>query len=224
MSDVASLFLLLTSGPPGPGAKKILGEATDAVYKHQIVIQGWNWTLTRSSESTELTKIGSSIPPPPNSVEPSLLKFEKTVCRATSGMLAAMREGELLTAVFSLEEDSDPDFLLQLTLGGVLIKDYDLSIDDAQAKESWELHYGTIRFDYTPNYKEGKLTVNLTRDPNASDESPANGSVGGKIETLANKMEPAELRPLLKRLQTDLDSGRLGTSLAKTTKPGKPSG
>ena len=217
MSDVASLFLKLTSGPPGASEKRILGEATDAEYKHQIVVEGWGWDLTRSSESNELTKIGSRIPPPPNSVVPAVLRFDKTMCRATSGMLAAMRTGELLNAVFSLEEDSDPDFLLQLTLGRVRILKYDLNIDGPDVKETWQFDYDTIRFDYSPNYKEGKLTVNLTRHAGASTQPAADNSGEAKIRALAEDMEPAALKPVIKSLE---ELSRAGPRSAKPVKPG----
>jgi len=218
MSNVASLFLLLTTGEPGPGEKKILGEATDAEYRHQIEVQGWTWDLSRSSESTELTRIGSRIPPPPNSVEPSILTFDKTMCRATSGMLAAMKTGELLTAVFSLEEDSEPDFLLQLTLKRVRIQKYELDIDGPEVKESWELNYEEMRFDYSPNYKEGKLTVGLKRHAGASNHAPTGETTETKIRALARKLEPAELRPLLKSLEADMNKpGARKEAPAKST-------
>ncbi|MEO6746866.1 MAG: type VI secretion system tube protein Hcp [Caldimonas sp.] len=205
MSNVASLFLLLTTGEPGMGEKKILGEATDAKYKHEIEVQGWNWDLTRSHESSELTKIGSRIPPPPNSVVPSVLTFEKSMCRATSGMLAAMRTGELLTAVFSLEEDSDLDFLLVLTLKRVRILEYELSINDNKVDESWKLNYEEIRFDYRPSDQGGELTVKLTRHAGASTKASSKDNTEEKIRELANKLEPSELKPLLKSLEADMN-------------------
>ena len=222
MSNVASLFLLLTTGAPGAGEKKILGEATDAEYRHQIEVHSWSWDLTRSSESTELTRIGSRVPPPPNSVVPSVLKFDKTMCRATSGMLAAMRTGELLTAVFALEEDSTPDFLLKLTLKRVRILEYELDIDGSEVKESWKLNYEEIRFDYSPNYKEGALTVNLTRHAGASTDAPSGETPETKIRALAGKMEPAELRPLLKSLEADLNKPGVRKEVPAKPTAGKP--
>jgi type VI protein secretion system component Hcp len=216
MSKVASLFLLLTTGEPGMGEKKILGEATDAKYKHEIEVQGWNWDLTRSHESSELTKIGSRIPPPPNSVVPSVLSFEKSMCRATSGMLAAMRTGELLTAVFSLEEDSDLDFLLVLTLKRVRILEYELNINDNKVDESWKLNYEEIRFDYRPSDQGGELTVKLTRHAGASTKASSKDNTEEKIRELAKKLEPSELKPLLKSLEADMN--RPGTRKETTSK------
>jgi len=205
MSNVASLFLLLTTGEPGMGEKKILGEATDAKYKHEIEVHGWNWDLSRSHESSELTKIGSRIPPPPNSVVPSVLSFEKSMCRGTSGMLAAMRTGELLTAVFSLEEDSDLDFLLVMTLKRVRILEYELDIDGADVTETWKLNYEEIRFDYRPSDQGGELTAKLTRHAGASTQAPTNDNTEEKIRELASKLGPAELKPLLKSLEADMN-------------------
>jgi type VI protein secretion system component Hcp len=213
MSKVASLFLNLTSGPEGPGEKRILGEAKDALYKDQIEINGWSWDLSRSSESSALTKIGSSIPPPPNSVVPSALKFTKTMCRATSGMLHAMCDGSLLTAVFSLEEDSDVDFLLRVTLKRVRIVEYELSIDGPDVSETWKVDYGSIRFDYDSAYmkdgertltRRGAVTVKLTRHAGASNKDPASLSSGSneeKILALAEKMPQKGLEPLARKLE-----------------------
>lgn len=205
MSKVASLFLLLTTGEPGMGEKKILGEATDAKYKHEIEVQGWNWDLTRSHESSESAKTGSRTAPPPNAVVPSVLSIEKSMCRATSGMLAAMRTGELLTAVFSLEEDSDLDFLLVLTLKRVRILEYELSINDNKVDESWTLNYEEIRFDYRPSDQSGELTVKLTRHAGASTKASSKDNAEEKIRELAKKMEPSELKPLLKSLEADMN-------------------
>ena len=219
MSNVASLFLLLTTGPSGPAGKKIAGEATDAEYRDQIEVHGWNWNLTRSSESSRATKVGAQLLPPANSVVPSVLTFDKPMCRATSGMLAAMRTGELLSAVFSLEEDSTPDFLLQLTLEGVRILEYELDIEGAEVKESWKLNYDSIRFDYAPDYKEGKLTVSLERHAGASTDAPANEGPEEKIVALAAKMDAAKLGPLLKRLEADMS--KPGIPKKGSPKPGE---
>jgi type VI protein secretion system component Hcp len=202
MSKVASLFLELSIGTKGPGASLILGEAKDAVYRDQIEINSWSWDLSRSSESAELTKIGSSIPPPPNSVVPSALKFSKTMCRATSGMLGAMRQGKLLTAVFSLEEDSDVDFKLEVTLGRVRILEYEFGIDGMEVTESWKLNYETIRFDYSSSI--GGQTATLTRHAGASTKDPSAPAAGGddeKIMKLAEGMDAKQLKPLIQRLE-----------------------
>ena len=168
MAKAASLFLDLSYSPwsgrfRAPGASKekpFLGEAKDAEYRDQIEISSWNWDVTKKSEvSKKLT--GASGVPGPNTVVPSVLRFTKTMCRATSGMLLAMREGDLLKAVFALEEDSDADFLLRVTLDLVRILDYQLSIDGPDVSETWKLNYESIRFDYRPNAREGEFMKNL---------------------------------------------------------------
>lgn len=227
MSKVASLFLKLTSSPEVAGESRFLGEAKDAEYRDQIEVNSWSWDLSRSSESSALTKIGSRIPPPPNSVVPSALKFSKTMCRASSGMLAAMRDGALLKAVFALEEDSDADFLLKVTLDRVRILEYELSIDGMEVSESWKLNYETIRFDYRNNYADtrGDLTATLTRHAGASSKDPVSLSSGSKEEeilALAEGMGAKELRPLLKKLESTLTKpalrGPVPGKLDKVTK------
>jgi len=215
MSNVASFFLKLTIGQPGAGEKRILGEATDASYKHQIEISGFNWDLARTSASSSAT--GSSASRLSTSVEPSILKFSKPMCRATSGMLSAMETGELLTAVFTLEEDSDTDFKLELTLTKVRILDYSMEMDETEVKENWQAEYEIVRFDYTPNYKSGALTVSLTRHAGASTESPGDQAAAGKIHALAQGMKPAELKPLIKKLEQLAKAGPSSAAPTKTT-------
>jgi len=210
VAKVASLFLDLTYSPWSgrfrtPGASKdkpFLGEATDAEYLDQIEITSWNWDVKQTSETSKKSTAGAAGVPSPNAVEPSLLKFSKTMCRATSGMLTAMREGELLKAVFALEEDSDADFLLRITLDRVRILEYDLSVNGAEVSEDWQLNYETIRFDYRPNAREGELTAQLTRPASASTDT---NSKEEKILAIATSMDKASLPPLAKKL-SDLAS------------------
>lgn len=224
MSRVASLFLKLTSSPEVAGEQRFLGEAKDALYRDQIEINSWSWDLGRASEASELTKIGSKIPPPPNSVVPSALKFSKTMCRATAGMLGAMRDGSLLKAVFALEEDSSADFLLKVTLDRVRILEYELEIDGMDVTESWKLNYETIRFDYRHDYSDvrGDLTATLTRHAGAPNKDPnvrTDGSKAEKILGLADEMDEKELRPLMKKLESTLTKKSLpGPVPGKTNK------
>ena len=208
MAKVASLFLDLTYSPwsgrfrtPGASSDKpFLGEATDAEYLDQIEISGWNWDVTQKSESSKKLTTGVNVPGP-NTVVPSVLRFSKSMCRATSGMLGAMRDGELLKAVFALEEDSDADFLLRVTLDRVRILDYDLGVEGPKISESWKLNYETIRFDYRPNPREGELTAQLTRPASAStDDSNSAHSKEEKILSIAKSMEKVALPPLAKKL------------------------
>ena len=209
MSKVASLFLDLTYSPwsgrfrtsGAAGDKPFLGEAKDAEYLDQIEIDTWSWDVTHKSEVSKKSTAAPGSLPGPNSVEPSVLKFTKTMCRATAGMLAAMRDGELLKAVFALEEDSDADFLLRVTLDRVRVLDYELDIDGADVSETWKFNYETIRFDYRPNPREGELTAQLTRPPGASTADPSAGnSKEAKILSLAGSMNKNELAPLIKKL------------------------
>jgi type VI protein secretion system component Hcp len=214
MSRVASLFLKLTSSPEVAGEQRFLGEAKDALYRDQIEINGWSWDLGRASEAAELTKVSSKIPPPPNSVVPSALKFSKTMCRASAGMLGAMRDGSLLKAVFALEEDSSADFLLRVTLDRVRILEYELAIDGMEVTESWKLNYETIRFDYRHDYADarGEVTATLTRHAGSPNKDPAVLSGGAnteKILGLADDMDEKELRPLLKKLESTLNKKSL---------------
>lgn len=202
MSKVASLFLEVFVGAKAPGATRILGEAKDALYRDQIEVNSWSWDLSRSSEASETSKMGSAIPPPPNSVVPSALKFTKTMCRATAGMLGAMRQGKLLTAVFSLEEDSDVDFKLQVTLERVRILEYEFGIDGIEVSETWKLNYDNIRFDYSTG--SGGQTATLTRHAGASTKDPATLATGGdedKIIKLAEGLDVKQLKPLIQRLE-----------------------
>jgi type VI protein secretion system component Hcp len=218
MSAVASFFLKLSAGTPGAGERVILGEATDAEYKHQIEVLGWNWEVERAAASTEKRVAGAATPMRSSGVEPSVLKFTKPMCRATSAMLAAMEVGELLNAVFTLEEDSDTDFLLEMTLSRVRILDYSVEIEGTEVKESWQFNYETIRFDYRPDYKQGKLTATLTRHAGAATTPPADQSGEGKIRSLAEGMSADELRPLLKKLEADAAKSSLKSVVpAKTT-------
>jgi type VI protein secretion system component Hcp len=207
MAKVASLFLDLTYSPwsgrfRAPSASKdkpFLGEAKDAEYRDQIEISSWNWDVTKKSESSKKVADTSGVPGP-NTVVPSVLKFTKTMCRATAGMLIAMREGDLLKAVFALEEDSDADFLLRVTLDMVRILDYELSVDGPDVSESWKLNYESIRFDYRPNVREGELTAQLRRSPTASTDAPAGAANAEKILSLAKSMDKGTLQPLVKNL------------------------
>jgi type VI protein secretion system component Hcp len=208
MAKVASLFLDLTYSPwsgrfLAPGAAKekpFRGEARDAEYREQIEISSWNWDVTQKSESSKKSAAGVKNVPGPNTVEPSPLTFTKVMCRATAGMLAAMRKGELLKAVFALEEDSDADFLLRVTLDRVRIIHYDVNFDGPDTSESWKFNYETVRFDYRPNAREGELTAQLTRPPGASTKDPSANSKEGKILALAKEMDKATLPPLIKTL------------------------
>jgi len=214
MAKVASLFLDLTYSPwsgrfLAPGASKekpFRGEARDAEYRDQIEISSWNWDVTQKSEASKKSAAGVTNVPGPNTVEPSCLTFTKTMCRATSGMLDAMREGQLLKAVFALEEDSDADFLLRVTLDRVRIVKYGLSVDGPDVSESWNFDYETVRFDYRPSAREGELTAQLTRPPGASKGGPSGANTNeGKILALATSMDKATLQPLIKKL-SDLAS------------------
>ena len=213
MAKVASLFLDLTYSPwsgrfLAPGAAKekpFLGEAKDAEYRDQIEISSWDWDVTQKSESSKKSAAGVKNVPGPNTVEPSTLTFTKTMCRATSGMLAAMRQGELLKAVFALEEDSDADFLLKVTLDRVRIVKYGLTVNGFDVSESWEFNYETVRFDYRPSAREGELTAQLTRHPDASTKSNAAKTKEKEILALATSMDKATLQPLIKKL-SDLAS------------------
>jgi type VI protein secretion system component Hcp len=222
MSNVASFFLQLFVGPlpqseaEKKSAKVILGEATDKLYKQQIEVSSFGWELARTSASSRPT--GSGAPQRSTSSEPSILKFSKQMCRATSGMLSAMENGELLSAVFSLEEDSATDFKLELTLERVRILDYSVELEGTEIKENWQFNYESIRFDYKPDYKSASLTVSLTRYAGASTEAPADNSSGGKIRSLAEGMSPEALRPLLKSLESDLSKrGTTSPVASKTT-------
>jgi type VI protein secretion system component Hcp len=209
MSKVASLFLDLTYSPwsgrarsaGGGGEKPFLGEAKDAEYRDQIEINSWNWDVTQQSQISKKSPTGTASVPGPNTVVPSALKFTKTMCRATSGMLGAMRNGELLKAVFALEEDSDADFLLRVTLDRVRILEYDLNIDGPDVSESWKFNYETIRFDYRPNAREGELTAQLTRPPGASTDDPsAANSKEEKLLSQARALGGPALKPLMSKL------------------------
>lgn len=210
MAKYASLFLKLTSSPEVAGEKRFLGEAKDALYRDQIEIDSWDWDLTRASEASPLTKIGSKIPPPPNSVVPGQLSFRKSMCRATAGMLGAMRDGALLKAVFSLEEDSSTDFLLKVTLEDVRITNYSFDIKGQYVSEGWDLNYAKIRFDFRHNYADtrGDLTVTLTRPDNAPGKV-SSGSDEEKFMELGEAMDSKTLRPLLTKLNSHIEKTEL---------------
>jgi type VI protein secretion system component Hcp len=206
MSNVASFFLKLSAGPAGAGERVIRGEATDAAYRGQIEILSWNWEVEREAPTAEqrapgARTAGAPTPMRSSGVVPSVLKFTKPMCRATSSMLAAMEDGELLNAVFALEEDSATDFLLEMTLGRVRILEYSVEVEGTEIKESWQCNYETIRFDYRPDYTQGKLTATLTRPAGASTAEPADKSPEGKILSMAAGMSSDQLKPLIKKLQ-----------------------
>lgn len=194
------MFLKLSASLSGAVAERFLGEAKDAEYRNQIEINDWTWRLEPPSSSSSGGS-GASTAQTENFGEPSVLTFNKAMCRATAGMLGAMRRGEFLHAVFSLEEDSDVDFLLTLTLRNVRIISYEFDISGIEVKEKWTFDYKSIEFNYRNNYADvnGDLSVELFRSPGASTSSvPANK---GKILELARKLTRGELGDLAKTLE-----------------------
>lgn len=224
MSSVASFFLKLTKGGPGAAAKAILGEATDAEYKHQIEVSSLSWEVARTATSTEARVAGAATPMRSAGVQPSVVKFTKHMCRATSAMLAAMEDGDMLTAVFALEEDSDTDFLLEVTLSKVRILDYSLDLEGTEVKESWQLDYAEVTFDYRPDYKQGKLTTTLRRQAGAPTAPPADNSQEGKILSMAERMSPIALKSLVKKLDTQANRPSPLSAAADKKTGGKPGG
>jgi type VI protein secretion system component Hcp len=195
------MFLQLGTGPRGAGARRFLGEAKDAEYRDQIEINDWKWSLLPTSDSSSMAGSGANSSQTVKAGEPSVLGFSKTMCRATSGMLKAMQTGEHLYAVFSLEEDSDVDFLLTLTLTDVRIIGYELDINGSEVTEEWKLDYSKIKFLYRRNYEDitGDLVLELKRSPNASKDTP--GGTKSKILDLAKTMNLEDLGPLAKELE-----------------------
>jgi type VI protein secretion system component Hcp len=155
------MFLQLGTGPDGAGVDRFRGEAKDAEYRNQIEINDWKWNLIPPSDSSSMAGTGANASQSVNAAEPSILSFSKTMCRASSAMLKAMMTGEFLHAVISLEEDSDVDFLLTLTLTEVRICGYELDISGPEVKEKWDLDYKDIKFLYRRNYADvnGDLLV-----------------------------------------------------------------
>ncbi len=196
------MFLQLGTGPDGAGVDRFRGEAKDALYRDQIEINDWKWSLVQPTDTSSMAGTGANASQTVNAAEPSILGFSKTMCRASSAMLNAMKSGEFLHAVFALEEDSDVDFLLTLTLTEVRIVGYELDISGPDVSEKWELDYKDIEFLYRRNYADvrGDLTVKLKRSANASKDSPS-GSSEAKIMSLAEKLSADELKPLLKKLE-----------------------
>jgi type VI protein secretion system component Hcp len=195
------MFLQLGTGPDGAGVDRFRGEAKDAEYRNQIEINDWKWNLIPPSDSSSMAGTGANASQSVNAAEPSILSFSKTMCRASSAMLKAMMTGEFLHAVISLEEDSDVDFLLTLTLTEVRICGYELDISGPEVKEKWDLDYKDIKFLYRRNYADvnGDLLLTLTRSANASKDKP--GSNESKILSLAESMSAEELKPLAKKLE-----------------------
>lgn len=154
MSSVAKLFMKVTGARSG----EIKGGAEDEEFKGQIELAAWNWALGKADSET-------------GGVEPSVFSFSKTMDRASTSLLGAMASGEELAVVVSLEEASDSEFELVLTLSKVRVIDYTMSATNDTASgrvtEEWVFNYNAIRFDYKPTPQEGKMTAVLTRAPDA---------------------------------------------------------
>lgn len=160
MSANAKLYLKLIGSSSG----WIKGESRDAVFPDQIELDDWKWSLNPADKDG-----GSPVP--------SLLRLGKLMDRSTTAMLSAMRNGESLTAVISLEEASRQQFRLIVTLEYVYITEYSFNAKsedkNSEISEDWVLDYESIRFDHRSHAKEGMSTVQMLRPPGASQDAPS---------------------------------------------------
>ena len=174
------------------GAKsgEIKGGAEDEEFKDQIELEDWNWTLGKAQSEA-------------GGVEPSVFSFSKTMDRSSTSLLGAMASGEELAVVVSLEEASDSEFELVLTLSKVRVIDYSMSAKNDKASgevtEEWVFNYNAIRFDYKPTPREGKMTAVLTRTADARTASPP--STEDEILGLARRLNPRQLKDLWPRVE-----------------------
>lgn len=174
----------------GASSGEIKGGSDDAGFEDQIELEDWNWTLGKSSGEEK-------------TVEPSTFTFSKLLDPATTAMLSAMCSGEELKAVISLEESSESEFELVVTLEKVRVVNYSLNArsekDSGEISEDWAFSYTTIHFDYKPSAKEGKLSARLSRAATASHAAPAR--IQEQILERAGELEPHELRELARRIE-----------------------
>lgn len=187
----ALLFLKLES-PSGV----ILGDSRVKEYKDQIELSDWKWSINRKAENGD--------------VEPGIFQFSKLMDRSTTPMLGAMRNGESLKALINLEDASNEDFHLVITLEQVRITSFklDAEADDAggAVEEDWDFNYESIKFEYRATDKEGYSTVLLKRPAGASTDSPR--KTEDKILALAEDLEPGRLNELWAKLRDMAEKGK----------------
>lgn len=194
MASHTKLYMKLTGSTQG----LIKGESQVAGFKDQIELDDWKWALERKADA--------------DVSEPSVFGFSKVMDRASTAMLSAMRNGEPLTAVISMEEASQQQFRLLVTLEGVLITQYDVraQVQDAGGgvDEDWHFDYETVRFDYRATTKEGMSTATLRRPPGASKTAPDSNEQ--KIVELARPLSKEQLDKTWKAIEDD--RSRMGSS------------
>lgn len=175
MADTSRLFMKLTKKASGD---MINGEAVVTEFKNQIELEDWNWNLGRDKSDGSLarTAVAARGAEQLGSVTPSPLAISKYMDRSTPSILSAMVADELLTAQITLEEAADVEFALVIDLSNVRVLNYEVDGDvedkSGQVKERWTLNYEEIKFHYSLPGQQGKATVELMRDPDASTDMP----------------------------------------------------
>jgi len=195
MSALAKLFLKL-NGPKGP----IAGDSRIRGYMGHIEIDDWSWSLQREKPPSGGDKDLVTVP--------SAIAFSKLMDRASTPMLTAMKDGDDLTAIITLEETASSQFKLVLKLEEARLLDYGLEIKGDEkggsAEESWTLDYRVITIERTVE-GGGTSSYKFQRPGWASNDAPASGTAKVEVEIgrLVKDLSPDRLNEVWEKIKKD---------------------
>jgi len=130
----------------------VLGEATDAVHKDEIVVGAYSYGAQAAvgSGGAAGTSVGKA--------SFDALSFTHKLDRASATLMLALAKGRhFKTAVLTVRKSSTPSEFLKVTLTDVLVSSVKTSGDGQEAQESVTLVYTRIEVEYFVTQRDGKL-------------------------------------------------------------------
>lgn len=142
--EVAELYLALT-GPNG----RINGEVQAEDYVDQIDIVDWSWGAELSTEQSDAASDSTNA----NRTEPKSLTLKKRTDRSSTALMSgAVNLTKFPKAVITVLHRADKKMKLTVTLEGVRIEKYKLSVNDEEKDvtmdEELTLGYEAFRIEY----------------------------------------------------------------------------